>query len=89
MKAGSYVTTGEGEPMSGAVAQQLLALPHEKPPDAYFEVTISNDIPVIGPKPVARTEIPPRTGGGIEYILPEGAPGGTVSGPFPLPPEDK
>ena len=74
--------------MTGSQAQELLALPHELPPNVYFEVTLPSDTPVIGPKPVERTEIPERTGGGIEYILPGGAPEGTITGPFLLPPEE-
>ncbi|WP_148223859.1 hypothetical protein [Spirochaeta thermophila] len=82
---GTYVTTAEGPPMTGKQAQQLLALPHEEPPNCYYEVVLPEGYPVIGPHPVEPTEVPPRTGGGVEYILPEGAPAGCIRGPFPIP----
>jgi hypothetical protein len=86
LNPGSYATTAEGAVMSGSTAQQVLALPHELPPDVYYEVIVPNSVPVIGPRPVERTDVPPRTGGGVEYIFPQGTPPWSVRGPFPLPP---
>lgn len=43
-------------------------------------------VPLIDPMPVQPTVVPPRTGGGIEFIFPNGTPPGSVSGPYPLPP---
>lgn len=72
--------------MTGLQAQQVLALPREDPPDAYYDVRVRRSVPVIGPRPVAPTTVPPRTGGGIEFIFPAGTPPGSVSGPRLLPP---
>lgn len=71
--------------MTGEQAQQLLALPHDSPPDSYYNVSVPDDWPVIGPGPVEATDNPARTGGGVEYIFPIGTPPGSVTGPFPLP----
>jgi len=84
LNPGGYATHARGRPMGGATAQERLALPHETPPDAYYRIRIGPDTPVQGPSPVRRTEIPPRTGGGIQYYFPEGTPSGSVEGPFPI-----
>jgi len=79
----SYAT--KGPIMSGDTAQDKLALPHRLPPDSYYVVRVTDSTPVIGPSVVQSTVNPPRSGGGIEYIFPEGTPPGSISGPFPLP----
>jgi hypothetical protein len=87
IKPGGYATHARGRPMSGRTAQNKLALPHEQPPNAYYKVNVDpKTTPVIGPRPVQPTNVPPRPGGGIEYIFPEGTPPGSVTGPFPIPP---
>jgi hypothetical protein len=85
LRPGSYATTADGVPMTGAVAQDRLALPHAAPPDAYYNVHAPVGTPVIGPTIVQPTITPPRSGGGIEFIFPEGTPPGTVFGPVPIP----
>ena len=83
LRAGGYAT--QGPIMTGPQAQQLLALPHASPPDAYYIVRVPRSVPVVGPGPVAPTVVPPRSGGGVEFIFPAGTPPGSVSGPRPLP----
>jgi hypothetical protein len=86
IKPGGYATHARGRPMSGIVAQQRLALPHEQPPDAYYRITIDpTRTPVEGPRAVLPMAIPPRHGGGVEYIFPDGTPAGSVEGPFSIP----
>ena len=82
---GGFATHGRGRPMSGKTAQEKLALPHEKPPDAYYKVRVGQNTPVVGPSPVKPTDVPPRRGGGSEYVFPDGTPPGSVEGPFPIP----
>jgi len=82
---GRFATHGRGRPMSGKTAQEKLALPHEKPPDAYYKVRVGQNTPVVGPSPVKPTDVPPRRGGGSEYVFPDGTPPGSVEGPFPIP----
>ncbi|MCG2678925.1 MAG: hypothetical protein L6455_02995, partial [Kiritimatiellae bacterium] len=84
LKPGSYTTHARGRPMGGATAQERLALPHETPPNAYYKVRVGPETPVQGPSPVEATEIPPRTGAGIQYYFPEGTPPGSIEGPFPI-----
>jgi hypothetical protein len=79
----AYAT--QGPIMTGLEAQQLLALPHELPPNSYYRVVVPNDVAAIGPLPVQPTTVPLRTGGGIEFKFPNGTPPGSVAGPYPLP----
>jgi RHS repeat-associated protein len=81
---GSYATQGTTI-LTGEQAQQLLALPHDIPPDSFYLVTVPTTLPVQGPSTVQPTDVPPRTGGGTEVQFPEGTPPGSVSGPYPLP----
>jgi RHS repeat-associated protein len=82
LKPGGYATQAHGRPMGGGTAQERLALPHEAPPNAYYKIRVGTETPIQGPSPVRPTDIPPRTGGGIEYYFPEGTPPGSVEGPF-------
>jgi len=70
--------------MTGATAQQKLALPHDPVPNAYYKVQVGPNVKVNGPGPVQPTQAPIRPGGGIEYTFPNGTPPGSVTGPFPI-----
>ena len=65
-------------------ARALLALPYDRLPDAVYVVKVDSAVPVIGPSTVPATAMPPRAGGGVDYVFPEGTPPGSVSGPYPL-----
>lgn len=82
LRPGSYATHAKGRPMDGTTAQQKLALPHAMPPNAYYKVRVEPDVPVNGPGPVQQTQVPIRSGGGIEYTFPNGTPPGSVKGPY-------
>ena len=84
LRPGGYATTAQGPPMTGLMAQDRLALPHAEPPDAIYEIRVGFEVPVLGPFDVKPTYVPPRAGGGIEYIFPEGTSPGSVLGPFPI-----
>jgi len=86
LRPGAFAT--RGPLMTGAQAEQQLALPPRlTPPNSYYTVRIMKDmVPVIGPGIVAPRY--GRPGGGIEYQFPEGTPSGSVTGPFPLPPQE-
>lgn len=83
LRAGGFAT--KGPLMTGPQAQQMLALPHQLPPDSVYTVQVTSSVPVIGPMTVQPTSVPPRMGGGTEYIFPSGTPAGSVTGPYPLP----
>jgi len=74
---------------TGEEARRSLSLPSfyrdgsPRPlPDAYYRVTVSSGIPVIGPTPVAPHYGQP--GGGLEVTFPQGTPPGSVAGPYPV-----
>jgi RHS repeat-associated protein len=84
LRPGAYATTASGTPLTGQQAQSLLALPARTTlPNAYYKVTVSRSVPVIGPSIVKPANGQP--GGGEEYIFPEGTPPGSVSGPNSIP----
>jgi hypothetical protein len=85
LRPGGYATHSRGRPMTGASAQVRLALPHERPPNAYYKITVGPGVRVVGPGPVRPTAIPSRQGGGTEYVFPDGTPPGSVEGPFAIP----
>ena len=68
--------------MLGTTAKKKLSLPHQHPPDSYYEIKINDNDPVVGPNPVKPEFGQP--GGGIEFIFPNGTPPGPVTGPFPI-----
>lgn len=84
LKRGSFATTASGAPLTGSQAQSLLALPSRgSVPDAYYNVTVSRNHPVIGPSIVTPANGQP--GGGVEYRFPEGTPPGSVGPPNSIP----
>jgi RHS repeat-associated protein len=81
---GSYATTASGSPLTGQQAQSLLALPARPTvPNAYYNVTVGYDTPVIGPSRVKPANGQP--GGGVEYRFPKGTPPGSVGPPNSIP----
>jgi len=92
MRPGSYGT--KDVYVTGAEAQQRLALPihrpNDAPPDAMYTVTVDlSKTQVAGPLPVPiNVPVGPgtvREGGGTEYIFPGGTPPGSVSEPTGIP----
>lgn len=54
LRPGSFATTASGAPLTASQAQSLLALPSRgSVPNAYYNVTVAPNVPVLGPSTVA------------------------------------
>ena len=85
LRPGSYATEPSNPPLTASQAEQLLALPlRANPINAYYEVRVGPEVPVVGPLTVDEKPLWNRTGGGVEYFFPEGTRPGSVVGPFPI-----
>ena len=76
-------TPGTGAPQT-LYSYDLLGLPSRgSVPNAYYNVTVAPNVPVVGPSTVAPANGQP--GGGVEYVFPKGTPPGSVGPPNPIP----
>jgi hypothetical protein len=85
LREGGYATPNT-DIMSPNAAKQILGLPHNVPPDAYYIVRPGVGTQILGPRMVFPITAPLRIGlFGQEVVFPNGTGPGTVYGPYPLP----
>jgi RHS repeat-associated protein len=80
MNPGSYATNNPN--LTGFEAKNLLALPHDTPPNAVYPVTPTAGTQMVGPNTVAAG--PGGAGGGQEFYFPQGTGANTVGPPVPI-----